>query len=83
MYSLLRKRMAITKSTLPAAKSTMAAAGSCRGVVCREGTLLNVPTGRSADTVTDAVLDEDDVMDKAEIVEGNGSKELGTRRLDE
>jgi len=83
MYSLLRIKTAMTKSTLPAVKSTIAAAGSCRGVVCREGTLLKVATGRSADTVTGTVLDNDDVMDRAETVEVKGSKELDTRGLDE
>lgn len=52
----------------------MATAGSWCGVVCCEGTLLNVLSGRSADADVGRANDKNEVPDRAEAVEGNGSK---------
>ena len=73
--------MAATKNTPPVANRMIATAGSWCGVVCREGTLLNVPRGRSADADVGKANDKDDVPDRAEAVEGNGSKGVDTTGL--
>ena len=63
MYSLVRIRMVATNNTLPAAKSMMAAAGSWCEVVCRDGTLLNVRMGCSADTDVGGMKDKDEELE--------------------
>jgi hypothetical protein len=63
MYSLVKIRMVATSNTLPAAKSMMAAAGSWCGVVCRDGTLLNVRMGCSADADVGGTKERGEVLE--------------------
>jgi hypothetical protein len=83
MHSLVRIRMAETRSTLPTAKSIIDAAGSWCGVVCREGTPLNVPIGHSADADVGWANDEDEMLGRDEAAECDGSKGPSTTGIDE
>ena len=73
--------MAATKSTPPVAKRMVATAGSWCEVVCREGTLLNVPRGRSAEADVGRANDKDEEPDRAEAVERCGNKGVDTTVL--
>ena len=60
--SLARIRMVATSNTLPAAKSMIDAAGSCCELACRDGALLSVRRGCSADTDVGGASDKDEVL---------------------
>ena len=77
----MRIRIEATNNTPPVAKRMIATAGSWCGVVCREGTLLNVPRGRSADADVGRANDNDEVPDRAEAVEDNRDKGVDTTVL--
>lgn len=70
--------MEATNNTPPVAKRMIAAAGSWCGVVCRGGTLLNVPRGRSADADVGRANKTDEVPERAEAVEDNLDKGVDT-----
>ena len=73
--------MEAKSSTPPVAKRMIAMAGSWCGVVCTEGTLLDVPRGRSADTDVGRANDNDEVPNRAEAVEDNRYKGVDTTGL--
>ena len=73
--------MEATSNTPPVAKRMIATAGSWCGVVCSEGTLLNVPRGRSADADVGRANDDNEVPNRAEAVEDIRYKGVGTTGL--
>jgi len=73
--------MEATNNTPPVAKRMIATAGSWCEPVCGEGTLLNVPRGRSADADGGKANVNDEVPDRAEAVEDNRYKGVDTTGL--
>jgi hypothetical protein len=73
--------MEATNNTPPVARRMIATVGSWCGVVCSEGTLFDVPRGRSADADVGRVNDNDEVPNRAEAVEDNRCKGVDTTGL--
>ena len=77
----MRIRVEATNNTPPVTKRMIATAGSWCGVVCREGTLFDVPRGRSADADVGRANDDDEKPVRAEAVGDNRDKGVDTTGL--